>query len=134
MITILTYVRQVMNKAGDRNKPMLADEISWPSSLGHTNHNVGYDFATTETGQAQNITKLLPMLARGRARLGLAGFYYYDWAGFERVNKLAFEFAGLFRLSDGRFIAKPAFDTFREGTLAIEGCHSKGPLATDCAG
>jgi len=134
VITILTYVRQVMNKAGDRKKPLLADEISWPSSLGRTNHNVGYDFATTETGQAQNVAKLLPMLARDRARLGLAGFYYYDWAGFERVNKLAFEFAGLFRLSDGRFIAKPAFDTFREGTLAIEGCHSKGPLATDCAG
>jgi hypothetical protein len=134
VITILTYVRQVMNKAGDRNKPLLADEVSWPSSLGHTNHNVGYDFATTETGQARNITKLLPMLARNRVRLGLGGFYYYDWAGFERQNKLAFEFAGLFRVSDGRFIAKPAFSAFRRGTLAIEGCRSKGPLATDCSG
>jgi Glycosyl hydrolase family 53 len=133
VITILTYVRHVMNRAGDRAKPIFADEISWPSSRGRTNHNVGYDFATTEAGQAQNISTVLPMLARDRVRLGLGGFYYYDWAGLERDGHLAFEFAGLFRVTDGRFIAKPAFDAFRQGTLSIEGCRSKGPLATDCA-
>jgi hypothetical protein len=132
VITILGYVRQVMNQAGDRSKPIFADEISWPSSLGRTKHNVGYDFATTETGQAQNISTLLPMLARDRVRLGLGGFYYYDWAGLERDGHLAFEFAGLFRISGGRFIAKPAFDAFQHRTLSIEGCRSKGPLATDC--
>jgi hypothetical protein len=133
VITILSYVRQVMNQAGDRRKPIIADEISWPSSLGHTNHNVGYDFATNEAGQATNVGRVLPLLARNRLRLGLGGFYYYDWAGLERDNGLAFEFAGLFRLSGGSFIAKPAWSAFSQGTLAIEGCRSKGPLATDCA-
>ena len=132
VITILSYVRHEMNLAGDTGKPIIADEISWPSSLGHTTHNVGYDFATTESGQAQNLGELLPMLVRNRFRLGLAGFYYYDWAGFERPNYLAFDFAGLFRLSDGTFVAKPAYGVFRSAALAMEGCRAKPGRATNC--
>jgi hypothetical protein len=131
VITILGYVRQEMNLAGDASKPILADEISWPSSVGQTNHNVGYDFATTESGQAKNLGKLLPMLVRDRLRLGLAGFYYFDWAGFERRNFLAFDFAGLFRLSKGEFVAKPAYDVFRRAVLAMEGCRATA-RATSC--
>ncbi len=132
VVTILTYVREEMEKAGDAAKPMLADEISWPSSLGHTIHTVGFDFATTPAGQARNIGKLLPLLVRDRVRLGLAGFYYYDWAGLDRDGYLAFDFAGLFHFTGGQFVAKPAFDVFRRNALAMEGCRSKGPLATDC--
>jgi polysaccharide biosynthesis protein PslG len=132
VITILGYVRHEMDLAGDASKPILADEISWPSSVGKTTHDVGYDFATTESGQAQNLGKLLPMLVRNRFRLGLAGFYYYDWAGFERDNYLAFDFAGLFRLSDGMFVAKPAYDVFRSEALAMEGCQAKLGRATNC--
>jgi hypothetical protein len=132
VLEILTFVRRVMDSHGDRAKPLLADEISWPSSLGKTDHNTGYDFATTEAGQARNIAQVLPMLARARRSLGLLGFYYYDWAGLERPHKLAFDFAGLFRIADGKFVAKPAFGAFKRAALAIEGCRSKGPLATDC--
>jgi hypothetical protein len=132
VITILSYVRTVMNQAGDRGKPIFADEISWPSSLGKTAHNTGYDFATTEAGQARNLGTLLPMLVRDRARLGLAGFYYYDWLGQDRPNYLAFDFAGLLRFSDGGLQAKPAYGVFVRNALAMEGCHTKGPLATDC--
>jgi hypothetical protein len=132
VIAILGYVRKAMNQGGDRAKPILADEISWPSSQGKTPHNTGFDFATTESGQARNIRKLLPMLVSDRARLRLAGFYYYNWAGQERRNTLAFEFAGLFRFSGGKFVAKPAYDVFRRAALAMEGCRTKGPLAEDC--
>jgi len=133
VVTILSFVRRVMDRNGDRAKPLMADEISWPSSVGKTNHNVGYDFATTEAGQARNIARVLPLLARARASLHLMGFYYYDWAGLERPNALAFEFAGLFRLSGGQFVAKPAYGAFRSGALALEGCRAKGPSAMDCA-
>ncbi len=132
VVTILRYVRQVMNRNGDARKPLIADEISWPSSQGQTTHNTGYDFATTESGQAANVQKLLPMLARERRSLGLQGFYYYDWAGLERQNALAFEFSGLFRYSGGEFTAKPAYSVFRDGALAMEGCRAKGQLATSC--
>ncbi|HEV3128236.1 MAG TPA: hypothetical protein VGY32_04595 [Solirubrobacteraceae bacterium] len=132
VITILGYVRQAMNQAGDTTKQIIADEISWPSSIGKTTHNTGYDFASTESGQAQKIKQVLPMLVANRKRLGLAGFYYYDWAGQERRNDLAFDFAGLFRESDGQFVVKPAYDAFRRGALAIEGCSSKGHIAASC--
>jgi len=132
VITIIGYVRQEMNLAGDANKPILADEISWPSSMGHTTHDTGYDFATTEAGQAENIGKVLPLLVRNRVRLGLAGFYYYDWAGLERDNYLAFDFSGLFRLSGGTFVPKPAYEVFKRGALAMEDCRAKAARATSC--
>jgi hypothetical protein len=132
VITILGYVRKVMNQNGDTAKPILADEISWPSSVGKTNHNTGYDFASTESGQAQKIKQVLPMLVANRKKLGIGGFYYYDWAGLERHNALAFEFAGLFKVGDGKFAAKPAYNAFRQRALAMEDCRSKGQNATSC--
>ena len=132
VITILRYVRHVMNAAGDGGKPLMADEISWPSSVGQTTHDTGYDFATTESGQAHNLSKVLPMLERDRRSLNLMGFYYYDWAGLERPNYLAFDFSGLFRVSGGKFIAKPAYNVFQRDALAMEGCRAKGQTASDC--
>jgi arabinogalactan endo-1,4-beta-galactosidase len=142
VITILSYVRQTMVKAGDAKKPMVADEVSWPSTcrqMSHgkctktlTTHDLGFDFTTTEQGQANNISKVMPLIAKNRVRLGLAGFYWYTWAGLERPGKLAFDFAGLFRLANGQFVAKPAFNVFRRLSLSLERCHQKGALATVC--
>ena len=132
VITILGYVRRTMDRHGDGAKPLLADEISWPSSVGKTTHNTGYDFATTEAGQTKNVSAILPMLARDRQSLGLLGFFYYDWAGQDRRNYLAFDFAGLLHFHGGRFTPKPAFDAFRKGALQIERCRAKGRSATSC--
>jgi polysaccharide biosynthesis protein PslG len=132
VLTILSYVRSVMNQNGDGSKPLIADEISWPSSQGQTVHNLGYDFATTAAGQARNLGVVLPMLVKQRQRLGLAGFYYYDWAGLQRPNALAFDFSGLFYLNDGGFEAKPAYAVFKRDALAMEGCRAKGVQAYVC--
>jgi hypothetical protein len=132
VITIIRKIRRVMDASGDRRKPIVADEVSWPSSLGRTRHNDGYDFATTERGQARNIAALLPMLARDRRQLGLLGFDYYDWAGVEQTGGQVFNFAGLFRAVLPRLIAKPAFHAFKQAALAMEGCRRKGSVATVC--
>jgi hypothetical protein len=133
VITILQKNRQVMDANGDTTKPILADEVSWPSSLGKTKHNVGLDFAVTEAGQARNVGKLLPLLGRERAALHLLGFYYYTWAGDERHDAQSFDFAGLLRFKKGRFLGKPAFFVFRRDALALERCRKKGSVATSCA-
>ncbi len=133
VITILRKVRAVMNHAGDGRKSIIADEISWPSSLGQTRHTEGFDFATTPSGQAKNIAAMLPMLARDRRSLGLLSFYYYTWAGAEVRGGLAFDFAGLFRFSHGQFIVKPAYNAFRTAALSLESCRQKGSVATSCA-
>jgi hypothetical protein len=133
VITILSKVRAVMAAAGDGRKPMLADEISWPSSLGQTPHTTGFDFATTPAGQAHNLSVLLPLLGRDRFKLRLAGFYYYTWMGLEKRNALAFDFAGLLRFSSGKVTEKPAFKVFRRDALALERCREKVAIATRCA-
>lgn len=134
VITILNLARQVLNQAGLRRRPILADEISWGSSMqkGVGPGQVGLDIATTEAGQARKIGQLLPMLVRDRHRLGLAGFDYYNWAGEETPGGVVFDYSGLFRLSGYQFQVKPAYYVFRRDALAMEGCRAKGTLATEC--
>jgi hypothetical protein len=136
VITILSYARRVLNQLGEARKPMLADEISWGSSLGNGKGpgQVGLDIATTQAGQAQKLGRLLPMLARNRSRLRLAGFYYYNWADLEQKGASVFEFSGLFHLNSTtfEFSAKPAYYVFRADALRMEHCRSKGALATEC--
>jgi hypothetical protein len=134
VITILSYARQVLDHAGDAHKPILADEISWGSSLGNGKGpgQVGLDIATTAAGQARKLGKLLPMLARDRRWLRLAGFYYYTWATYERPGSSVFEFSGLFRIINYQFFAKPAYGVFRSDALAMEGCRAKGSRAGEC--
>jgi hypothetical protein len=93
---------------------------------------VGLDIATTAAGQARKLGKLLPMLARDRRWLRLAGFYYYTWATYERPGSSVFEFSGLFRIINYQFFAKPAYGVFRSDALAMEGCRAKGSRAGEC--
>lgn len=127
----LQFVRSTMNHYGDRTKPLLATELSWPSALGQT--TVHYDFDTTEAGQARNIATLLPLIGRDRVALRLAGFDYYTWLGQDAPGNADFEFAGLLTVTTtGTVTAKPALAAFRTGALALEGCRAKGSLATSC--
>ena len=130
VILYLQYMRDAMDHFGDRRKPLLATEVSWPSAQGKSRQ--GFAFDTTEAGQARNIASLLPMIGRDYRRLGLAGFDYYTWMGDESDPSLAFNYAGLLRYDNNRVTVKPALAAFRRGALALEGCRSKGALATIC--
>ncbi len=130
VIQYLQFMRNAMTVFGDRNKPLLATEVSWPSALGKTREH--FDFDTTEAGQARNIAALLAMIGRTYRHLHLAGFDYYTWMGDEGDHSLAFNYAGLLRFHDNRITAKPALAAFRRGVLTLEQCTSKGPLATSC--
>jgi hypothetical protein len=104
--------------------------VSWPS--GADVDTQSYDFDTTRAGQARNIAELLPLIGRNRLALGLSGFDYYTWMGDERAGNPAFDFAGLLSYRSGQVTAKPALAAFRTGVLALEGCRSKGAVATSC--
>jgi hypothetical protein len=132
VLTILRLGRRVMRAHGDAAKPMLADEISWPSAQGKTTHNVGYPFDTTEAGQAKNVSQVLPLLAANRTRLNLIGVYYYTWAGIETPNGLAFNYSGLLKYVHKSFVRKPVFYAFRHYALGLERCRQKGTSATQC--
>ena len=133
VILILAKVRQTMAANGDAQKPMLAGEVSWPSALGQPSSNpFGYDFITTEAGQASNLAAVIPMLANDRGALGLLSFYYYNWASAEPRGGFAFDFSGLFRYASGTLVTKPAFNAFALAALAIEECSQKAAVATRC--
>ncbi|HEY2439768.1 MAG TPA: hypothetical protein VGI07_06040 [Solirubrobacteraceae bacterium] len=130
VIVYLRYVRSMMKRYGDAHKPLIATEVSWPSGAGVDTQS--YDFDTTRAGQARNIAELLPLIGRNRLALGLSGFDYYTWMGDERAGNPAFDFAGLLSYRSGQVTAKPALAAFRTGVLALEGCRSKGAVATSC--
>ncbi len=133
VITILQRARAVMDKYGDAHKPILATEITWPSSEGKAPPQFGV--STTEAQQAQRVAQVLPLLEANQRRLGLMGFYWYTWMGNESPTKhpYAFDFAGLRKYVSGKISNKPALATFTEGALRIEGCQAK-TIATSCRG
>ncbi len=121
VIKILQLVRQVMDANGDSATPILADEVSW-TSAGGLSDVVGsrFDISTTPQGQAADIAALLPMLAADRHALGLAGFYYYTWAGNETPSAGTFGYSGLLKYAGGRLTEKPAFAAFAGAVDAME--------------
>ncbi len=122
VVTILEKVRAVMARFGDRRKPIIASEVSWPSAKGQA--VTLFENATTEAGQAKKTGQTVRLLARDRKKLRLQAFYYYTWVANEtqpgaRVDP--FNFAGLFRFINGQgTTVKPAYAAFVSAVRAIE--------------
>jgi len=122
VVTILGKVRAVMNRFGDRRKPIMATEISWPSAKGKA--KTAFENATTEAGQAKKVSQAVSLLARNRKRLNLKAFYYYTWISNEtlpyaRVD--SFYFAGLWKYIDNVGPSpKPAYQAFVRAVHGIE--------------
>jgi hypothetical protein len=132
VIIILQRVRAVMDRFGDGGKPMLATEITWPSSQGKAPPQFGV--STTESQQAQRLAQLMPLLVANRAKLGLMGFYWYTWMGDESPTapRYGFDYAGLVKYVGGAVTSKPALAVFKRWALSIEGCRRK-TSAGSCA-
>jgi hypothetical protein len=130
VITILKLVRGVMDRNGDRRKPIMLTELNWPSALHRTPFHALYE--TTPKGQAHRLSDVVPLLARNRRRLRLIAFYYYTWITDGIPGGDPFQFAGLLDFDHGRIVEKPAYFAFRRAALTIEGCSRKGRAATRC--
>ncbi len=131
VLTILNRIRRVMDGSGDRRKGMLADEVSWPSSLGQPGAGF-FGLPPTEKRQARNLSALLPLLAAERRRLGLLGFDWYTWTDAEQPGGALFDFAGLLRFSSGRYVPKPALFAFRRVARVLESCGRRAGASTAC--
>jgi hypothetical protein len=133
-VTILRKVRTVMDQHGDRHKPMMATELSWPSAKGLA--KTTFENSTTVAGQAKKVSQAVRLLAKDRKSLGLAAFYYYTWITNQTLPGAKhdpFNFAGLLSFQDGVGVsAKPVLSTFTRAALSIEGCRRKVLVATDC--
>ncbi len=131
VFTILAKGREVMARYGDRRKPLLVTELSWPSAKGKTLRTYGIE--TTERGQAAKLEQALPGLAARRRSLRLESVYWYTWLTEDRRDDYPFDYAGASTLEDGKVVRKPAFAALRRAALKLEGCRSKPDGARSCA-
>ena len=120
VLLTLELNRTVMDRRGDRLKPILVTEFGWPSAAGRAQPPLGFE--TNESGQARLLRRGLNMVASNRARLRIAGAYWHDWAGTDSGTSV-FAYAGVrHRAGDGRLSSKPAFTALRSTARALEGC------------
>jgi hypothetical protein len=135
VITIMQFVKRVLDEHGGATKLLVADEISWPSSEGRGVEPATLDIATTKAGQARNVAAVLPLLAKYRRSLNLVGFAWYTWAGIDDRGGDLFDFSGLYHYDagNGEFTAKPAAAAFRKAALTLEDCRRASTLASVCA-
>src|SRR6202035_3982060 len=97
VMTILGYIRKVMNQYGDNHKPIVATEVGWPAPQGRSQKQFGFD--TTEKEAATRLSQLMPLMVKDRLKLGLGGYYYYTWLSNYRKGSVSpFNFSGLLRL------------------------------------
>ena len=130
VLRILERNRTVMARYADADKPLYLSELSWPSSRGQIPVRYGYE--TDERGQARLLTSALRLLAAHRRRLGIRRVYWYTWLTRETSPSYPFDYAGLRRLEPTRVRSKPALRAYRRTALSLEGCRTKGRIATRC--
>ena len=116
---LLERARRTMAAHGDRRKPLLVSELSWPSAKGKVKFPYGYEMS--ERGQAARLASALPYLARRRRELGVERVYWYTWLTRETDRSYPFDYAGLRRLEGDRVVAKPALAAYRRTALRLQG-------------
>ena len=111
VLKIVRLARRAMIRGRDRRKPLLLTEVSWSSGRGKSSANYGWE--TTERGQAERIRQALPMLARQRRKLRIAGIYWFTWLSPPVGSVQSFDYSGLRRMDDGVPTPKPAQRAYR---------------------
>jgi hypothetical protein len=133
VVKIAKLIRTVMNRRGDRRKPQMITELSWPSAgPGKKKSNADYGFNVSENGQAADIRAVYPMLAKVRRSLNIARVYWYTWASSEKGRKDPFDYAGLRKSASPDSRAKPSFGAWQHVVLSLEGCKRPKSSVTRC--
>ncbi|HSD80478.1 MAG TPA: hypothetical protein VLB47_07450 [Solirubrobacteraceae bacterium] len=106
--------RSVMNRSGDRRKPLWVTEYTWSSGKGKTRNHTVKGWETTEAGQARRLRAGYRLLIGDRRALRLRRVYWYTWASVDRRSANSFDYSGLRKLTpDGTLRDKPALAAFR---------------------
>ena len=112
-VKITRLNRDVMNRNGDRRKPIWLTELTWSSAKGKKTP-LTQNWETTEAGQAQRLRQAYTLYVRARGSLRLGRVFWYTWATVDRDSQNSFDYSGLrTQLPSGRFVDKPALGAFR---------------------
>jgi Beta-galactosidase len=112
-VKITRLNRDVMNRNGDRRRPIWLTELTWSSAKGKKTP-LTQNWETTEAGQARRLRQAYGLYVRARSSLRLGRIFWYTWATVDRTSKNSFDYSGLrTQRADGRFVNKPALAAFR---------------------
>jgi hypothetical protein len=112
-VKITRLNREVLDRHGDRRKPIWLTELTWSSAKGRK-QPVTKDWETTESGQAARLRDAYRGYLRDRRALGLERIFWYTWATVDRDSANSFDYSGLRTMrADGTFADKPALGAFR---------------------
>jgi hypothetical protein len=123
---IALRVRREMRKRGDRRKPIILTELSWPAAIPGVPRNRRLGLETTARGQKVLLTAAYRRLARERRKLGITQAYWFSWASQYDDNSpqsdVSYRFAGLTRFAGGAFTRKPILSTYAAVAARYQGC------------
>ena len=123
---IALRVRRAMRKRGDRRKPIILTEVSWPAAIPGVPRNRRLGLETTARGQKVLLTAAYRRLARERRRLGITQAYWFSWASQYDDNSpmsdVSYRFSGLTRFAGGAFTRKPILSTYAAVAARYQGC------------
>jgi hypothetical protein len=118
---IVRYDRGVMNRRGDRRKPILITELAWPAFVPVK------DLKKSGRAKVQRIQSgwlksvYTDLLAKRRA-LGIRMLLWYTWMTRDTASDYTFDYTGLVRLDSGnKVVGKPALGTLSRIARRYEG-------------
>jgi hypothetical protein len=123
-LAVLRRFRRVMDRAGNRRKPLWMTEVSWPAGLGRMNSTA--DFAVDDYTMAAFLFRFYRAAARSADRVRLERVFWYTWASGYRPGADIFEYAGLMAFADGRARGRPARRAYARSARRLQGCAKTG--------
>jgi Cellulase (glycosyl hydrolase family 5) len=125
-LEIVRRVRAVMKKNGDRRKPVVLTEMTWPASKGKVPKSAERYFSVSRKGQAARLKAAYAALVKARRKLRITNAYWYTWATpYDRsgsISVMAFNFSGLTRFQGGAFKPLPILKTYARTAAKYQGC------------
>lgn len=123
---IVRRVRRVMRRAGDRRKPIILTELTWPAARGKVPKRRLLGLETTARGQVQRLRLAYRRLARERRRHGVTQAYWFTWAtpydDDAPESDVSYRFSGLVRGRNGVFTPMPVLRAYAGMAARYEGC------------
>jgi hypothetical protein len=127
VISIVRRVRAAMRRRGDRRKPILLTELSWPAALGRLPSDAVTGLETTPRRQATLLRAGYNRLSRERRRLRISHAYWFAWATSYVTAPTpspndGFSFSGLLQEVNGSFFPLPLLRTYADVAATYQGC------------
>jgi hypothetical protein len=124
-LKVVRKTRDVAARYGDAARPIYVSELAWPAARGKLRDEHGHkrEFfaATTDKGMAKRLSKGIPLLARHRKDLGIAGVDWFQWVSAYKGTDDAFRYSGLRRIVRKRVVDQPAMKAFRKVAQKLRG-------------